>query len=93
MTRTLTTAQAKARFSAAVRDAEDGHPILITRHGQPVAALVRAQDLEQLERLRAAGPEGGLASVAGGWKGSNELANLLQGYGRKGNRNLLIAEE
>jgi prevent-host-death family protein len=93
MTRTLTTAQAKARFSEAVREAEDGKPVLITRHGRVVAALVRAQDLETLERLRAAGPEGGLASVAGGWDGSEELADLLQGYRRRGSRRRYVAED
>jgi prevent-host-death family protein len=93
VTRTLTTAQAKARFSEAIRDAEDGNPVLITRHGRPVAALVRPEDLEALERLRAAGPAGGLASVAGGWDGSEELVELLQGYKRSGSRHLYVAEE
>ena len=92
MTLTLTTAQAKAGFSAALREAEDGNAVLITRHGKPVAALVRAEDLMRLERLRAAGPEGGLASVAGGWEGSEELADLLQGYQRQGTRRLFVAE-
>lgn len=92
MSRTLTTAEAKARFSEAVRDAEEGRPILITRHGRAVAALVPAKDLEVLERLRAAGPKGGLASVAGGWEGSDELADLLKGYRRRGGRRLHVAE-
>ena len=38
-----------------------------------VAAVIAAEDLDRLERLRAAGPEGGLASLAGGWKGSEDL--------------------
>ena len=92
MTRTLTTAEAKARFSEAIREAEDGNPVLITRHGKPVAALIRAEDLDQLQRLRAAGPEGGLASVAGGWEDSEELVNSLQGYRRTGSRRLFVAE-
>jgi len=92
MAHTLTSAQAKARFSEVIREAEGGTPVLITRHGKPVAALVRAEDLDRLERLRAAGPEGGLASVAGGWEGSEELSNLLQGYRRKGSRHLFVAE-
>ncbi len=70
MSRTLSVAQAKATFAACVRWAEDGEPIIISRHGKPVAALVQAADVERLTRLRAAGPEGGLASLAGGWKGS-----------------------
>lgn len=77
MTKDLTVAEAKARFSYCVRSAEEGRPVIITRHGKPVAALVPAEDLERLQRLRAAGPEGGLASLAGGWKGSEELADAL----------------
>lgn len=79
-------AEAKARFASAVRAAEGGHPVIITRHGRPVAALVAAEDLERLQRLRAAGPEGGLASVAGGWEGSDELADLALAGGRSGSR-------
>jgi len=93
MIKTLTTAEAKARFSEALREAANGDPVVITRHGRPVAALVRAEDLRTLERLRAAGPEGGLASVAGGWEESDELADLLLGYRRVGSRRLFVAED
>ncbi len=78
----ISIAQAKATLSAQVRAAEEGEPILITRHGKPVAALVPADELEQYERLRAAGPEGGLASVAGGWEGSDQLVELLERHRR-----------
>jgi len=78
VSRTLSVAQAKATFAACVRWAEDGEPIIISRHGKPVAALVQAADVEKLTRLRAAGPEGGLASLAGGWRGSEELARLVR---------------
>ncbi|MBI4520633.1 MAG: type II toxin-antitoxin system Phd/YefM family antitoxin, partial [Gemmatimonadetes bacterium] len=77
MPKTVSVAEAKARFSAVLRSAEGGRPVVITRHGKPVAALVRADELEQIERLRAAGPEGGLASLAGGWKDSEELVDLI----------------
>lgn len=77
MTRTTTIAEIKAHFADWVRTAEAGNPVVITRHGKPVVALVPASELEQLDRLRAAGPETGLASVAGGWEGSEELANLI----------------
>lgn len=50
---------------------------MITRHGKPVAALVSAERLGQLERLSAAGPEAGLAGLAGGWEGSEELVEAL----------------
>ena len=66
-------AEAKAKLAQLVRDAEEGRPVVITRHGKPVAAIVRAEDLTQLERLRAAGPEAGLVSLAGGWEGSDEF--------------------
>jgi len=51
-----------------------------------VAALVSADELERLRRLQSAGPEGGLASVAGGWKDSEELAELLDSSPRRGKR-------
>jgi prevent-host-death family protein len=70
-------AEAKAHFADCLRSAERGDPVVITRHGKAVAAVVAAEDLERLERLRAAGPEGGLASVAGGWAGSEGLAEAI----------------
>ena len=77
MARNVSLAEAKAKLSECVRDAERGDFIVITRHGKAVAGLVGAAELERLELLRAAGPEGGLASLAGGWEGSEELADLL----------------
>ncbi|HEX2091978.1 MAG TPA: type II toxin-antitoxin system Phd/YefM family antitoxin [Longimicrobiaceae bacterium] len=82
----LSVAEAKARFAEQVREVENGEPVLITRHGKPVAALVRPEDLERLERLRAAGPDSGLASLAGGWEGSEELARVLEASPRIGER-------
>lgn len=78
MLRMMSVAQAKATFAACVRWAESGEAVVISRHGKPVAALVRAEDLDRLERLRAAGPEGGLASLAGGWKNADELVELVR---------------
>jgi prevent-host-death family protein len=86
MMKRLSVAEAKATFSERIRDVESGEPILITRHGRPVAALVRAEDAEQLERLRASGPEGGLASLAGGWEDSDDLARILSESHRLGQR-------
>jgi len=62
--------------------------VLITRHGKFVAALVRPDDLEHLERLRKAGPEKGLASIAGGWEGSEELVDILEKFPRIGQREI-----
>jgi prevent-host-death family protein len=86
MSKRLSVAEAKATLSERIREVESGKTVVITRHGKPVAALVRAEDAERLERLRAAGPEGGLASLAGGWEGSEELAALLSESHRRGRR-------
>jgi antitoxin (DNA-binding transcriptional repressor) of toxin-antitoxin stability system len=69
-----------------VKEAEAGEPVVIIRHGKPVVALVPASDMEQLRRLRSAGPEQGLASLAGGWEGSEELADRLTEIRRTGPR-------
>jgi prevent-host-death family protein len=78
----VTAARAKAEFAEYVRKAEAGEPVLITRHGKPVVALVPADELAQLERLRSAGPASGLAGLAGGWPGSEELVSLLEEHRR-----------
>ena len=88
MNKRISLAEAKATLSECIREVESGKALLITRHGKPVAALVRAKDLENFERLRKAGPEGGLASLAGGWEGSEELAHLLDESVRVGQRNV-----
>ncbi len=74
--------EAKARFAECVRAVEQGELILLTRHDKPVAALVRPENIERLERLQAAGPEGGLASLAGGWKGSEEIVRIVAEHPR-----------
>jgi len=79
---TVSAAKAKAEFAECMRKAEAGDPVVITRHGKAVVALVRADRLQQMERLRSAGPEEGLASLAGGWRGSEELVRLLSGARR-----------
>lgn len=88
MRETVSIAGAKARLSHWVRQAEGGEPVVITRRGTPVAALVPADDLERLRRLRAAGPEGGLASLAGGWEGSGELVRALERSARSAPREI-----
>jgi prevent-host-death family protein len=84
--RALSVAEAKATLSDAIRDVEAGGTILITRRGHPVAALVSPGDVAALERLRAVGPEGGLASVAGGWEGADELVVNIAAAARRGRR-------
>jgi prevent-host-death family protein len=86
MGKSISVAEAKATFSDCIREVEAGSSLIITRHGKPVVALVRLTDLEHLERLRKAGPQGGLAGIAGGWEGSEELADILDGSPRRGQR-------
>jgi prevent-host-death family protein len=87
MQKRLSVAEAKASFSECIREVEGGgSSVIITRHGKPVAALVRPDELEQLERLRKAGPQGGLASIAGGWEESEDLVKILEASPRQGHR-------
>jgi hypothetical protein len=55
--------------------------------------LVRAKDLENFERLKKAGPEGGLASLAGGWTDSEEFVRILDESSRVGQRNVEMVDE
>jgi len=75
---TVSLSEAKANLSESIRRVERGASVTITRHGKPVAALVPVDDIATLERLRAAGAEGGLTSVAGGWEGSDELVERIR---------------
>jgi antitoxin (DNA-binding transcriptional repressor) of toxin-antitoxin stability system len=75
-------ASKSSRSAECIRKAEAGDLVVITRHREAVAALVRADRLEQLERLRSAGPAAGLAGLARGWPGSEELVRLMAGSRR-----------
>jgi prevent-host-death family protein len=88
VSKSASVAEVKAHFADWIRAAESGESVVITRHGKAVVALVPAGELEQLQRLRAAGPEKGLASLAGGWEGSEELAERTVEIRRSGPRNL-----
>jgi prevent-host-death family protein len=77
MSRNLSIVEAKTHLSGCIREVEQGGSVLITRHGKAVAALIPADTLEQMERIKKAGPQGGLASLAGGWKGSEDLIRRL----------------
>jgi len=93
MKKLISLAEAKATLSECIREAESGKEVLITRHGKPVAALVRAKELENFERLKNAGPEGRLASLAGGWKDSEEVVRILDESSRVGQRNVEMVDE
>ena len=43
-------AEVKAQFSAYVKASAEG-PVVVTRHGKPVAVLLSVEDEEELERL------------------------------------------
>ena len=88
MSREVSIAEAKTQLSSWVRAAEHGEAVVITRRGKAVAALVSAEALAQLERLRAAGPQAGLAGLAGGWEGSDLLVAELEGLARTEGRAL-----
>jgi len=77
MKTTVSAAEAKAHFAECLRTVEQGRPVVITRHGKAVAALVPAEEAAQLRRLQAAGPHGGLAGIAGGWEGSGGLVRQV----------------
>jgi prevent-host-death family protein len=84
--RTVSLAQTKSRLAEWIRAAESGETVLITRHGKPVAALVSADDLALLRRVRAASAGQGLAALAGGWADSDELVRLSRGHRRSSRR-------
>ena len=73
-TRQLSAAQAKSRLADCLRKAERGESVIITRNGKPVAALV-AVDRVTPPKLKSA--RAGLAGLAGGWKGSEDLVKSL----------------
>lgn len=77
MTKTLSAARAKAHLAEALRLAESGDIVEITRYGKPVAALVGTRQLAQLRRLKAAGPEQGLAGLVGRFEDGDDFARAL----------------
>lgn len=66
MPKRVTIAEARDQLSAHVRSAEHGTPVVITRRGRAVAAIVGADEYARLVRLRAAGPQAGHAGLAVG---------------------------
>jgi prevent-host-death family protein len=77
MTRELSAAQAKSRLADCLRRAENGESVIITRHGRAVAALVGV-DRVALAKRKHTRKGAGLAGLAGGWKGSEELVKALR---------------
>ncbi len=77
MTITRSIADAKTHLAECVTSAEAGDPVLITRHGKPVAAIVRAEDLAVIERSREDDPQAGLAGVIGREDDFEDFALIL----------------
>lgn len=76
MARRVSAVQAKTHLAECLRQAEAGEPVIITRHGRPVAALVAA-DRVAVARLSRRPVGEGLAALAGGWKGSDRFVKAL----------------
>jgi prevent-host-death family protein len=75
MSKAMTIAEAKSRFSDCVRSAEGGETVLITRYGKPAAAVVSAKYLAELESLRRKGPaRQGLAALIERFSDGEEFA-------------------
>lgn len=76
MARTVTAPRAKSELAECIRRAENGEQVIITRHGKPVAMLLAVERAASIagEGGRAAG---GLAALAGGWKGSEDFVRTL----------------
>jgi len=67
MSITRSVADAKSHFADCIASAEAGDPVVITRHGKPVAAIVRAEDLAKINSLGEDSPQAGLAGIMGTW--------------------------
>jgi prevent-host-death family protein len=77
VTRRVSAARAKSQLAECLRTAEHGEPVIITRHGKAVAALV-AVDRVAVDGRKTVRAGGGLAGLAGGWKGSETLVKALR---------------
>jgi prevent-host-death family protein len=67
MRTTRSVADAKSHFADCIASAEAGEPVVITRHGKSVAAIVRAEDLARIISLGDDSPQAGLAGIMGTW--------------------------
>ena len=72
----LSVAEAKNRFSELLRAVEDGEEIVITRHGKPIAQVVRP--LRRRRRVRL-GTMKGRVQLRPGWDAPIDLDRFLDG--------------
>ena len=94
MVKILSTAEVKAHLSDSIESALQEGCVVITRYGKPIAAIVSYEDLEQLQRLRAARQMGGLADLAQGWEAeeADEFARDLDNIVRQREQNIPARE-
>lgn len=68
--------EAKTQFSALLDKVEDGEEVVITRHGKPVARMVKAQTADQAEIdaaiARIKERRAGMTIGEGGWKAARD---------------------
>ena len=73
---TVSVANAKSHLSELIAKSAYAHErFIITRRSKPVAALVSLEDLQIIEQHE---ERQGLASIAGKWKGFEEVAESLE---------------
>jgi prevent-host-death family protein len=71
----ISVAEAKSHLSEIIaKSAYNNEKFIITRRNKPVAALVSIEDLRLIEQCE---QRKGLASLAGKWKGFDEVAQHL----------------
>lgn len=74
---TVSVAEVKSRIDDVLKAVDAGNTVVLTRNGRSVAKLSPSLKVSQAEAPRGA-QKGGLASLAGGWEGSDELADLIE---------------
>lgn len=90
MAKTLSIAELEAHVTDCIQAAEEGDTVVVTRNGRPVVALVRAVDAGK--RLPCPKGAQGLASLAGGWEGSDELVERIAEHRRSRPREARTAD-
>lgn len=71
-------ADTKAHLAECVAAAEAGQPVVVSRHGRPVVAIVPMADFERLQRLRGEDPQAGLAGLVDAFAGDQDFVDESQ---------------
>jgi antitoxin (DNA-binding transcriptional repressor) of toxin-antitoxin stability system len=75
--RSVPATEVESRMDDFLQAVEAGETVVLTRDGQPVATLTPATGASGAEAPGEAKKKG-LASLAGGWEGSDELADRIE---------------